>query len=46
MYELRYLPEAEKYFKKIKGKRLKEAFKAALLKISQNPYDGEPKSGD
>ena len=46
MYELRYLPGAEKYFKKIKEKGLKEAFKAALLKISQNPYDGEPKSGD
>ena len=46
MYELRYLPGAEKYFKKIKEKGLKEAYKKALQKIAQNPYEGETKTGD
>ena len=46
MYELRYLPGAEKYFKKIKEKGLKEAYKKALQKIAQNPYQGETKTGD
>ena len=46
MYELRYLPGAEKYFKKIKEKGLKEAYKNALQKIAQNPYQGKIKTGD
>lgn len=32
MYELRYLPGAERYFKKIKDKGLKTAFRTALIK--------------
>ena len=46
MYELRYLPGAEKYFKKIKEKGLKEAYKNALQKIAQNPYQGKITTGD
>jgi mRNA interferase RelE/StbE len=37
---------AEKYFKKIREKGLKDAFKNALSKIADNPYCGEAKQGD
>ena len=33
MYELLFSPQAERYFKKVKEKPLKEAYKTALLKI-------------
>lgn len=46
MYELRFLPGAERYFKKLKEKGLKQAFRKALEDISQNPYIGEAKVGD
>ena len=46
MYELRYMKPAEKYFKKIKEKGLKEAFRNALKRIADNPYCGEAKQGD
>lgn len=46
MYELRYMKPAEKYFKKIKEKGLKDAFKTALTNIAGNPYCGEAKQGD
>lgn len=46
MYELRYLPGAERFFKKLKEKGLKDAFRKALETISQNPYAGESKTGD
>ncbi len=46
MYELHYLPAAQKYFKKLKEKGLKQAMREALLNISQNPYGGEAKLGD
>ena len=46
MYELRIMPSAEKYFKKIKEKPLKLAFKNAIDKILNDPYIGEPKTGD
>lgn len=46
MYELRYMKPAENYFKKLREKGLKEAFRAALAKISENPYSGTAKSGD
>ena len=46
MYELRYMRAAERYFKKIREKGLKDAFKAALQKISENPYCGKAKTGD
>lgn len=46
MYKLEYSPRAEKYFKKIKEKGLKEAFQNALTKIAVDPYVGEAKKGD
>ncbi len=46
MYEVVFLPKAEKELKKIKDKNLKEKFRQAIIKISENPYIGEPKKGD
>ena len=46
MYELRYLPGAERFFKKLKEKGLKDAFRKALEAIAQDPYTGESKTGD
>lgn len=46
MYEIRFLPAAARYFKKVKEKGLKEAFRKALILIAQNPYAGEAKTGD
>jgi mRNA interferase RelE/StbE len=41
-----YTPAAEKYFRKLKDKLLKKAFKEAILSIRENPYIGEAKTGD
>lgn len=46
MYELRFTKAAEKYFKKIREKGLKTAYRSALNKISGDPYAGELKTGD
>lgn len=46
MYEIRFTGAAEKYLKKIKEKGLKKAFQIALIKISNDPYTGELKTGD
>lgn len=46
MYEIRFMPKAEKYIKKIKDKNLKELLKLAFERISQNPYIGQAKKGD
>jgi len=46
MYEIRCLPGAKKYFKKIKEKGLAKAFEKALKEISENPYCGHEKTGD
>ena len=46
MYELRYMPPAKKYFKKLKEKGLENAYKEALVKIANDPYSGEAKTGD
>ena len=46
MYVIRFTRAAEKYLKKVKEKALKEAFKMALEKISNDPYLGELKIGD
>jgi len=41
------MPQAEKYFKKLKEKQLKLAYREALIEISADPYNaGELKSGD
>jgi len=44
--ELRLLPSARNYIKKIKDKKLKDEFKDALEKIREDYTIGEPKSGD
>ncbi len=46
MYEFRFTKAAEKYFKKIREKGLKAAYRSALNKISGDPYIGELKTGD
>ncbi|MDD2585179.1 MAG: type II toxin-antitoxin system RelE/ParE family toxin [Syntrophomonadaceae bacterium] len=46
MYEILFSSASERFFKKIKEKPLKDAYKKALLKISENPYIGQPKRGD
>ena len=46
MAELRILPPARKFFKKIKDKKLKALYKEAIEKILKNPLIGEDKHGD
>jgi mRNA interferase RelE/StbE len=46
MYEILFTSPAERFFKKLKEKPLKDAYKTALLKLSKNPYIGQPKYGD
>ena len=46
MYEVRFMPQAEKYFRKIKEKALIEAFHEALRAISKDPFSGQQKKGD
>ena len=46
MYELRILPPAAKYLKKIKDKKLKALYKSAIEAICINPYIGSEKVGD
>jgi len=41
-----YTPIAEKFFKKLKDKPLKTAFREAIISIRQNPDIGEAKTGD
>jgi hypothetical protein len=41
-----YLPQAERYLKKLKDKHLKDEFKKAIFRIRENPRIGEAKSGD
>ena len=46
MAELRILPPAAKYFKKLKDKNLKSLYKDAIDAILQNPMIAEEKTGD
>ena len=47
MYDLRYKQPAVRYFKKLKEKGLISAYKEALTKISDDPYNaGEAETGD
>lgn len=46
MYEMKYSGAAKKYFKKIKEKGLKLAFRKALETIEADPYSGIQKVGD
>jgi mRNA interferase RelE/StbE len=45
-YIVEYLPPAERYLKKLKEKPLKRLYFEAIQTISENPYVGEPKTGD
>jgi mRNA-degrading endonuclease RelE of RelBE toxin-antitoxin system len=46
MYEVRVLPPAAKFIKKIKDKNLKSRIIGALNEIAEDPYIGEAKMGD
>ena len=46
MHEIRFSTAAQKYFKKLRDKKLKYSFYEAIYKISENPYIGAQKSGD
>lgn len=46
MAEIRILPPAAKYIKKIKDKRLKEKFHSTIEQLKENPYIGKTKKGD
>ncbi|NMA03923.1 MAG: type II toxin-antitoxin system RelE/ParE family toxin [Clostridiales bacterium] len=46
MYEMLFSPAAERFFKRLKEKSLRDAYKTALLKLKENPYIGQPKRGD
>ena len=46
MAELKILPPAAKFIKKIKNKKLKKLYKEAVDLILENPLIGEEKKGD
>lgn len=46
MYEILFISAVERFFKKIKEKQLKQAYKDSLDKISKDPYIGDLKTGD
>ncbi len=41
-----YTTIAKKFFKKLKDKQLKNAFKEAIISIRENPNVGDEKTGD
>ena len=46
MTEVRFLPPAAKFLKKLKDKKLKALYREAVDKICENYLIGEPKTGD
>ena len=46
MAQLRVLPPAAKFLKKLKDKKLKELYKQAIDAILEDPTIGEEKTGD
>lgn len=46
MTEVRFLPPAAKYIKKIKDKKLRALYQEAVDKIREDHLVGEPKTGD
>ncbi|MBR3948122.1 MAG: type II toxin-antitoxin system RelE/ParE family toxin [Clostridia bacterium] len=46
MYEIKFLPPAARFIKKIKDKKLKELYKNAIDKIREDYTVGELKTGD
>ncbi|MBU7005102.1 type II toxin-antitoxin system RelE/ParE family toxin [Phosphitispora fastidiosa] len=46
MLPIVFLSPAEKYFKKLKDKKLKKKYESALMEIRKNPDYGDRKTGD
>lgn len=46
MTDVRFLPPAAKYLKKLKDKKLKTLYQEAIDKIREDYTIGEPKTGD
>ena len=46
MAELRVLPPAARFFKKLKDQKLKSLYREAIDKILADPFIGEAKTGD
>ena len=46
MYKVSYSKSAERYFKKLKDKKLLETFRKVINELSVNPYIGSQKTGD
>ena len=46
MAELRFLPPAAKYLKKLKDKQLKKLFEEKIRQLQLDPFIGEEKKGD
>lgn len=46
MYEVQFSSAAERYFKKLKEKGLKDAYRAAIDRLSADPHIGLAKHGD
>lgn len=46
MTEIRFLPPAAKYIKKLKDKKLKALYREAIDRIREDPSVGEAKIGD
>lgn len=46
MYDVRFLPPAAKYMKKLKDKKLKTLYKEAVNKIRKDYTVGQAKTGD
>lgn len=46
MTEVRFLPPAAKFLKKLKDQKLKKLYQQAVDKIRENHLVGEPKTGD
>ncbi|WP_285824412.1 type II toxin-antitoxin system RelE/ParE family toxin [Schaedlerella arabinosiphila] len=46
MAKIRFLPPAAKFIKKIKDKKLKALYQAAIDKILEDPMIGEEKNDD
>jgi putative component of toxin-antitoxin plasmid stabilization module len=46
MEPVKYMPGAERYFRKLRDKQLKSVCKAAIYRIRENPHIGNVKPGD
>jgi mRNA interferase RelE/StbE len=46
MTEIRFSSAAARYFRKIRESRLREAYRKALERIAEDPFIGQPKTGD